>query len=52
MFEQNNKATAKLIILVSYVFNITIEAKHNLRKFNFSNISIHNYSSYRMRISH
>ena len=45
MFEQNNKATAKLIILVSYVFNITIEVKHNLRKFNFSNISIHNYSS-------
>ena len=30
--ERNNKATAKFkATLVSYVFNITIEVKHNLR---------------------
>ena len=38
MFEQNNKATAKLITLVPYIFNVTIEAKHILRESNSSNI--------------
>ena len=43
---EHNKATSKLITLVSSVFNITIEAKHNLGEFNYSNIiSIQNLSS-------
>lgn len=43
---EHNKATSKLITLVSSVFNITIEAKHNLGEFNYSNIiSIQNFSN-------
>ena len=39
MLEQNNKATAKFkATLVPYVFNITIEAKHNVRESNYSDI--------------
>ena len=44
--EQNNKATANFkVTLVSYMFNITIEAKYNLREYNYYNIvSIQNSS--------
>ena len=45
--EQNNETTANFkATLVSYVFNITIEAKHSLRGSNYSNIiSTQNSSS-------